>query len=92
MLLHVRTQARACCCAFRFASMLRARACACRWGPPTPVPLPGAAPANENTHNIKHLLQHTSETGETFEIYTCNISVYLLQHMQHPDNTLATYV
>jgi hypothetical protein len=31
--------------------------------------------ANENTWNRKHLLQHTPETCETFEIYLCNICV-----------------
>jgi hypothetical protein len=49
-------------------------------------------PANENTYNMKHLLQHTSEIGETFETYGCNICVHPLQHMQHPDKTLATYI
>jgi hypothetical protein len=28
-----------------------------------------------NTCNIKHLLQHTSETDETFRTYSCNICV-----------------
>jgi hypothetical protein len=41
--------------------------------------------ANKNTCNMKHLLEHTSETDETF----WNIR---LQHMQHPDKTLTTYI
>jgi hypothetical protein len=47
---------------------------------------------SSNTCNIKHLLEHKSEIDETFTIYSCNICVWSLQHMQHPDKTLAIYV
>jgi hypothetical protein len=49
-----------------------------------------------NTSNMKtlatpkkNLLQHTSETDETFGTNVCNICV---KHIQHPDKTLATCV
>ena len=45
------------------------------------------APANENTCNMKHLLQHTSEISETFETYGCNMCIaaatYATKHLQH---------
>jgi hypothetical protein len=45
-----------------------------------------------NTCNIKHLLQHMSETDETFTTCVCNICIWPLSHMQHPDKTIATYI
>jgi hypothetical protein len=79
---------RACCCA-RLASRAHA-------GTAAPEGTTSAcAPSRAcwwNTCNIKHLLQHTFEIDEIFTTYACNICIWTLQHMQHPDKTLATYV
>jgi hypothetical protein len=119
MVLHVRMQARAWCCAFhfilccapmhadaggdhpfscppyccipRFASVLRTDRRACRWGPDLHLQHQMQHPrniwniylkrmkytthANENTCNTRHLLQHTSEIGETFKTHSCNICI-----------------
>jgi hypothetical protein len=68
----------------------RMRGPLCPRGPPLPTPTSRAC--SWNTCNMKHLLQHTSETNETFRTYYCNIYVWTLQHMQHSDKTLATYI
>jgi hypothetical protein len=62
----------------------------CPWGPPLPAPTYCAY--SWDTCNMKHLLQHTYKIDETFRIYSCNIWVWPLQHMQHPDKTIATYI
>jgi hypothetical protein len=56
------------------------------------LPAPPCRVCSCNTCNINHLLQHTSETHETFTTYVCNICVWALQHKQHLNKTLATYV
>jgi hypothetical protein len=55
-------------------------------------------PANENTCNMKHLLQHTSKTCETFETYLatyvyshCNICNIRIKHSQHTSETAKTF-
>jgi hypothetical protein len=60
-------------------------------------------PANENTCNMKHLLQHTYEIGETFlehmiatYVYShynicTNIQIKHLQHTFETDETFKTY-
>jgi hypothetical protein len=44
---------------------------------------------NEALETCKHLLQHTTETTVTFRTYACNIRV---KHIQHPYQTLTTFV
>jgi hypothetical protein len=77
-----------CCC----CSSMRLLPCPLHFprtqGPP--LPMPTSHTFSWNTCNMKHLLQHMSEIDETFRIYSYNICEWPLQHMQHPDKTLAT--
>jgi hypothetical protein len=59
------------CCHTRFASLAHAVTAAPR-GPP---PLAPRRASSWNICNMKHLLQHTFETDETYTTYACNICV-----------------
>jgi len=83
-----------CCCYGTHAPAVVSASLPAHAGTAVPMGPPLLAPTSRacswNTCSMKHLLQHTSETDETFRTYSCNICVWSLQHMQHTDKTLVS--
>jgi hypothetical protein len=76
----------------RSLRFLRSRRDHCVRGDHTLILHPLPAPAHGTLATCSICCNIRLKKDETFRIYTCNICVWPLQHMQHLDKTLATYV
>jgi hypothetical protein len=53
---------------------------------------PPLAPANENTYNMKHLMQHTSQNRWNIWNIRLQHMQHLNKHLQHTFETVETYI